>query len=93
MLFDVKSKCTHGDLEFVVINSAGLISIKEVESLLNLLLLLFGELSTLDGCSWQAASAFGQVSAVLGSQVSCTFWFEIIYNLTWLDLIEQRTRG
>ena len=55
LLFDVKSKSTHGYLEFMVINSAGLISVKEVESLLDLLLLLFSELSSL------TAFAFGRL--------------------------------
>jgi hypothetical protein len=47
LLFDVKAEGTHGNLQFVVVNGASLISVEEVECLLNLLFLLFSELSAL----------------------------------------------
>ena len=47
LFFDVKTESTHGNLQFVVVNGAGLISVEEVECLLNLLFLLFSKLSTL----------------------------------------------
>ena len=46
LLLDVKTECTHGNLKLMVVDGAGLVSVKKVESFLDLLLLLFSEVST-----------------------------------------------
>lgn len=52
-LLHVKAKRTHGDLELVVVDAAVLVGVEELERLLDLLLLLVGELGP------RVSAAFG----------------------------------
>ena len=57
LLLDIESEGAHSDLELVVVDSAGLVGVEELESLLDLLLLLISELRTAAAFNWVCASA------------------------------------
>ena len=68
LLFDIKAKSTHGDFELVVVNSAGFISVKEVEGFLDFLLLLFRELLSCSALGL-ARNHLAAIIGLLGSEV------------------------